>query len=78
MAVKVSKRGTTFFRFKVYFELKIRESLGFEFDWNLMEFHLGASNLDDTWTNDVCLHLVSNPTHNEEFKVQTRNLGTWS
>jgi hypothetical protein len=43
-----------------------------------MEFHLGASNLDENWAKDLCLHLVTNPTHNEEFEVQTRNLGTWS
>jgi hypothetical protein len=29
--------------------------------------------LDETWTRDLYLHLVTNSTHGREFKVQTRN-----
>jgi hypothetical protein len=33
--------------------------------------------LDETWTRDLYLHLVTNSTHDEEFEVQSRNLLTW-
>jgi hypothetical protein len=39
----------------------------------LIEFLLGTSNLNEIWTNDFCLYLVTNSTHGKEFEVQTRN-----
>jgi hypothetical protein len=53
----------------VYFELKIREALGFEFNYNLIGFLLETLNLDETWTRDFYLHLVTNSTLGKEFKV---------
>jgi hypothetical protein len=50
----------------------------FQFEGNLMEFLLGTSILDETWTGDFCLHLDTNSTHEEEFEVQIRNFLTWS
>jgi hypothetical protein len=61
----------------VDFELKFREASRFEFERILMDFLLGTSNLDETWTRDLYLHLVTNSTHDEEFEVQSRNLLTW-
>jgi hypothetical protein len=43
-----------------------------------MEFLLGTSNLNETWTRDFYLHLVTNSTHDEEFEIQTRNFLTLS
>jgi hypothetical protein len=42
-----------------------------------MKFYLGASNLDETWTKDLNLNLVTNSTHEKEFEVQFRNFLTW-
>jgi hypothetical protein len=33
--------------------------------------------LDETWTRDLYLHLLTNSTLGKEFKVQTRNFLTW-
>jgi hypothetical protein len=41
-----------------------------------MEFLLGTSNLDEIWTMDFYLHLVTNSTHDEEFEVPTRKFWT--
>jgi hypothetical protein len=67
-----------FLRFKMYFKLKTSEASMFQFEGNLMEFLLGTSILDETWTGDFCLHLDTNSTHEEEFEVQIRNFLTWS
>jgi hypothetical protein len=34
--------------------------------------------LDETWTRDLQLHLVSNSTQVKEFEVQTKNFFTWT
>jgi hypothetical protein len=34
-----------------------------------MEFHLGTSNFDETWTKDLWLHLVTKSTLGKEFEV---------
>jgi hypothetical protein len=34
-----------------------------------MEFLLGTSNFDETWTRDFCLHLNGHSTHEEEFEI---------
>jgi hypothetical protein len=49
--------------------MKFREAPRLEFEENLIEFLLGTSNLDKTWTKDFCLHLVTNSTYDEEFEV---------
>jgi hypothetical protein len=54
-----------------------RKALGFEFEENLMEFLLGTTNLNEIWTRDFYLNLVTNSTHEEEFEIQTRNFLTW-
>jgi hypothetical protein len=33
--------------------------------------------LDETWTRDLYLRLLTNSTLGKEFKVQTRNFLTW-
>jgi hypothetical protein len=60
----------------VDFELKFRESLGFKFEENLLEFLLGTSNWDETWTRYFYFHLVTHSTHDEKFEVQTWNFMT--
>jgi hypothetical protein len=42
-----------------------------------MELYLGASNLDETWTKEFHLNLVTNSTHEEEFEIETKNFLTW-
>jgi hypothetical protein len=54
-----------------------RKALGFEFEENLMEFLLGTTNLNEIWTRDFYLNLVTNSTHEEEFEIETRNFLTW-
>jgi hypothetical protein len=81
MVVKDLKKGTTLSigtssYSKWISNEKSEKLLGFEFDQNLMEFHLGIFNLGDTWTRDLYLHLVTNSIHGEEFRVQTRNFLT--
>jgi hypothetical protein len=66
-----------FFRFEVDFEWKFREALWFEFEEKLIEFLLGTSNFDKTWSRDLYLHLVINSTLGKEFEVQPRNFLTW-
>jgi hypothetical protein len=51
--------------------------LGLEIQGNLMEFLLGTSYYDETWTTDFYLHLADHSTHEEEFDIQTRNSLTW-
>jgi hypothetical protein len=48
-------------------ELKLREVLRFDFEENLIEFLLGTSNFDESWTIDFYFHLVTKLTHKEEF-----------
>jgi hypothetical protein len=52
-----------FFRFEMDFELENKEALGYEFDKNLIGFHLETSNLDEALAKDFCLYLVTNSTH---------------
>jgi hypothetical protein len=41
-----------------------------------MEFLLRTLNLNEAWTRDFYLNLVTNSTHEEEFEIQTRNFLT--
>jgi hypothetical protein len=61
----------------VNFGLQIRETIGLEFDYNLIRFLLETSNLDEACAKDSCLHPVTNSIHGEEIEVQTRNTLTW-
>jgi hypothetical protein len=51
------------------FNEKSGELLGFEIQWNLMEFLLGALDFDENWAKDFCLHLDDNSTHKKEFDI---------
>jgi CTP:phosphocholine cytidylyltransferase-like protein len=77
------KRGTTFSietssDSKLILNENSGKLLGLEIEGNLMEFLLGTSYFDETWTTNFCLHLADHSTHEGEFAIPTRNSLTWS
>jgi hypothetical protein len=78
MVMKILKRGTTLsIRTSPYSKLISNENSEKFYISNLIEFLFGTSILSEIWTKGLCLPLVSNSIHGEEFEVHTRNLGTW-
>jgi hypothetical protein len=79
VALKDLKRGTTFnIGTSLDSEWISNENsdnfLGLKF--NRIYYNFLTSNLDEIWKRFLYLHLLTNSTHGEEFKVQSRNFLT--